>query len=224
MNPPRIALIHATPVAIEPIVAAFRRNWPEAQTTNLLEDSLASDLSRDGRITDAMHERFVRLARYAVDCGADAVLFTCSAFGTSIERAAQAVPVPVLKPNEAMVADALAGATRIGLLATFEPSIPSMQAEFEAMAAGKIQGGGRAVTLRTKAVPEAMQRLLAGDPEGHDALIAEGAKALADCEVIMLGQFSMASAAPRVAAAVPGARILTSPDSAIARLRAALKA
>ncbi|MGH8617182.1 MAG: aspartate/glutamate racemase family protein [Burkholderiales bacterium] len=220
MNKPRIALIHATPVAIEPIVAAFRRNWPEAQTTNLLEDSLASDLSRDGRITDAMNARFSRLARYAVDCGADAVLFTCSAFGTSIEHAAGATPVPVLKPNEAMIEDALAAGTRIGLLATFEPSLPSMQAEFEAMAKAR----GIKVELRTKAVPAAMQRLLAGDPEGHDALIAEGAKELADCEVLMLGQFSMASAASRVAAAVPTAKILTSPDSAIARLRAALKA
>jgi Asp/Glu/hydantoin racemase len=223
MNKPRIALIHATPVAIEPIVAAFKRNWPEAQTTNLLEDSLASDLSRDGCITDAMNERFSRLARYAVDCGADAVLFTCSAFGTSIEHAAGTTPVPVMKPNEAMIEDALANGTRIGLLATFEPSIPSMQAEFEVMAAASSQNGGGAVTLRTKAVPEAMTRLLAGDPEGHDALIAEGAKALADCEVIMLGQFSMASAAARVAAAVPGAKVLTSPDSAITHLRAALQ-
>lgn len=220
MNKPRIALIHATPVAIEPIVAAFRRNWPEAQTTNLLEDSLASDLSRDGCITDAMNERFARLARYAVDCGADAVLFTCSAFGTSIEHAADATPVPVLKPNEAMIEDALAAGARIGLMATFEPSIPSMQAEFEAMAAAR----KLRVELRTRAVPEAMKRLLAGDPEGHDTLIAEGARALADCDVIMLGQFSMASAAKRVAAAVPKAKVLTSPDSAITRLRAALKA
>jgi Asp/Glu/hydantoin racemase len=217
---PRIALIHATPVAIEPIVAAFRRNWPEAQTTNLLEDSLAADLSRDGRITDAMNERFVRLARYAVDCGADAVLFTCSAFGTSIERAAREMPVPVLKPNEAMVEDALASGARVGLMATFEPSIPSMQAEFEEMAKAR----NRNVGLRTKAVPAAMQRLLAGDAETHDALIAESAKELADCDVIMLGQFSMASAARRVAAAVPGKKVLTSPDSAIAHLRAALKA
>ena len=34
MSAPRIALIHATPVAIEPIVNAFRQLWPEARTTN----------------------------------------------------------------------------------------------------------------------------------------------------------------------------------------------
>ena len=48
MTAPRIALIHATPLAIEPIVNAFRRLWPQARTTNVLEDSLAPDLAADG--------------------------------------------------------------------------------------------------------------------------------------------------------------------------------
>jgi hypothetical protein len=34
MKSPRIALIHATPVAIDSIVAAFKRFWPAARTTN----------------------------------------------------------------------------------------------------------------------------------------------------------------------------------------------
>ena len=62
MKSPRIALIHATPVAIDPIVAAFKRFWPAACTTNLLEDSLSADLARDGELTDCMIERFVTLA------------------------------------------------------------------------------------------------------------------------------------------------------------------
>src|SRR5512142_434523 len=103
MAAPRISLIHATPVAIEPIVAAFRQLWPQAVTTNLLEDSLAADLAAEGRLTDAMIERFVALARYVHGCGADAILFTCSAFGPAIDAARRAVPVPVLKPNEAML-------------------------------------------------------------------------------------------------------------------------
>jgi|GEM_PF-7114029 len=31
----RIALIHAMPVAIEPICSSFRRLWPQALITNL---------------------------------------------------------------------------------------------------------------------------------------------------------------------------------------------
>ena len=81
----RIALIHATPVAIQPIMQAFEAGWPEAEVYNLLEDSLAPDLERAGGLGEAMVTRFRTLARYATDCGADGILFTCSAFGEAIE-------------------------------------------------------------------------------------------------------------------------------------------
>ena len=99
MHSPRIALIHATFVAIEPIVSAFRRLWPEARTTNLLEDSLSADLAAEGRLTGEMTARFVTLARYARGCGADAILFTCSAFGPAIDTAREGLDIPVLKPQ-----------------------------------------------------------------------------------------------------------------------------
>ncbi|HSQ05324.1 MAG TPA: aspartate/glutamate racemase family protein, partial [Burkholderiales bacterium] len=134
MKSPRIALIHATPVAIDPIVNAFKALWPQARTTNLLEDALSADLAAEGRLTEKMIQRFVTLARYAHGCGADAILFTCSAFGPAIEAARAAVPVPVLKPNEAMLDEAIAAGTRVGLIATFEPSIPALRAELEELA------------------------------------------------------------------------------------------
>ena len=137
MKNPRIALIHATPVAIEPICASFRRLWPQAQVTNLLEDSLATDLAAAGSLDDAMLERFRVLAKYSQACGADAILFTCSAFGPAIEAARDTVNIPVLKPNEAMMEEALAAGSRIALLATFEPSLPSMRAELESLAANR---------------------------------------------------------------------------------------
>ncbi len=70
---------------------------------NLLDDSLSADLARDGHLTDAMTERFLKLGRYVASTGAHAILFTCSAFGPCIEVVAAAhAPMPVLKPNEAM--------------------------------------------------------------------------------------------------------------------------
>ena len=62
---------------------------------NLLDDSLSADLARDGRLKDAMTERFRALGRYAAATGADAILFTCSAFGPCIEAVARAhAPMP----------------------------------------------------------------------------------------------------------------------------------
>lgn len=65
MSAPRIALVHAMQLAIEPVCAAFRQLWPQARVTNLLEDSLAPDLAAAGSITPAIVGRFVGLARYS---------------------------------------------------------------------------------------------------------------------------------------------------------------
>lgn len=219
MTSPRITLIHATPVAIEPIVKAFRQLWPEARITNLLEDSLAADLAAEGRLSDAMIGRFVSLARYARDCGADAILFTCSAFGPAIEAAQRALDIPVLKPNEAMLEEALAAGPRIGLIATFEPSIPALRSELDQMAAAR----GMKVTVRTLAVPLALLALHDGREEEHDRMIAAAAEEIGDCDALILGQFSMASAAGLIAPR-PGRKVLTSPVSAVTRLRDLLAA
>ena len=85
----RIALIHALAHSVAPVNEAMAAGWPEAARMNLLDDSLSADLARAGGLDDAMHDRFQRLATYAVDCGCDAILFTCSAFGPCIEAPAR---------------------------------------------------------------------------------------------------------------------------------------
>ena len=64
-----------------------------------------------------------------------------------------------------------------------------------------------------------MTALTTGDAERHDRLIAEAAARLAHCEVVMLAQFSMARARAAVQQ-VLGDKVLTSPDSAVAKLKA----
>ena len=131
----RIALIHAVTVAVAPVETAFRELWPEADCANILDDSLSGDRERDGRLTAAMTGRIIALAEYGRATGAAAILFTCSAFGEAIEAAAAGLPIPVLKPNEAMFEAALNAGRRIGMLATFAPSVASMEDEFRHMAA-----------------------------------------------------------------------------------------
>lgn len=208
---PRIGLVHALRHSPAPIAEAFARLWPEARLANLLDDSLAADLAAAGRLDATMTERFLALGRYARGCGADAVLFTCSAFGPCIERvAADLAPLPVLKPNEAMIEEAVACGRRIGLLATFAPTLASMPPEFAAVDAG--------VAVEPMLAEGALAALDRGDAAMHDRLAAEAARGLAGCDVIALAQFSLARAAPAVAAAT-GRRVLTTPDSAVRKLR-----
>ena len=207
----RIALIHALKHSVAPIEAAFARLWPEAVLMNLLDDSLSADLARQGALTPAMTERFLTLARYAAGCGVDGILFTCSAFGPCIEACARELaPMPVLKPNEAMIEDAAAAGRRIGLLATFAPTLATMPAEFAALPNPPI--------LHPMLIEGALAALDAGDPAEHDRLAAETARHLDGVDAIALAQFSLARAAPAVAAAT-GLTVLTTPDSAVGKLR-----
>jgi Asp/Glu/hydantoin racemase len=217
---PRIALIHATALAVEPIADAFRRHWPAATRMNILDDSLSVDRAAAGALTPAMVQRFIDLAAYAKRAGCDAILFTCSAFGPAIEEAGKAVGLPTLKPNEAMFEEALArcpqGGT-LGLVATFEASIPSMSAELLQMA----QARGHQLTLRTALAAGAMQDLADGQADLHHRKVGEAARELAACDAIMLAQFSMAAALPTAQAQV-SAPVLSSPDCAVLALKATM--
>ena len=203
----RITLIHALKHSIVPIEASFAKLWPEARLMNLLDDSLSADLAHDGGLSDAMTVRFLKLARYAVSTGSNAILFTCSAFGPCIEEVAREhAPMPVLKPNEAMIEQA-AQARCVGLLSTFPPTLASMPAEFPA-----------SVTLVPKLAEGALAALDRGDRAEHDRLVLEASKDLRDCDVIALAQYSMAPAADQVAQAT-GKPVLTTPDSAVLKLK-----
>ncbi|HEX4893678.1 MAG TPA: aspartate/glutamate racemase family protein [Hyphomicrobiaceae bacterium] len=215
----RVALIHAVTVAMPPVSSAFAELWPEAELVNLLDDSLPIDRAKSDDLTPALHKRITTLATYARDLGADGVLFTCSAFGAAIEAAARAATWPVLKPNEAMFEAALERGRKIGMLASFPRSISSMEQEFRELVAAR----GIEATLRSVCVPEAMPALQRGDAAKHDAMLAEAAPQLADCDAIMLAQFSMSGAAPDVQARVK-APVLTSPASAVRKIRTLLAA
>lgn len=77
------------------------------------------------------------------------------------------------------------------------------------------------VTLESVCVPAAMTALTAGDAKQHDRLIAEAAARLANCDIVMLAQFSMARARAAVQQVI-GDKVLTSPDSAVAKLKTLL--
>jgi hypothetical protein len=209
---PRLALIHALAHSVAPINDALARDWPAADRMNLLDDSLSADLARTGALDERMTQRFVALADYAVGTGAHAILFTCSAFGPCIEAVARRhARLPVLKPNEAMVDDAVAQAASgaIGLVASFGPTLQSMPAEFPP---------GQA--LHTELADGALRALNAGDGAAHDRLVADAAERLArrGCRLIALAQFSLARAEAAVAART-GLPVLTTVGSAVARLR-----
>ena len=230
MTKPRIALIHATPLSMSPVAKAFGAGWPQAQLLNLLDDRLSQDLAAVGHLDDALVARFVALATYAKSCAADAILFTCSAFGPAIEAAARATGLPTLKPNEAMFEDALAlckelaaldnnrgRKIQLGLLTTFEPAAASLVAEFEALAGAQ----GMDLPIVSRCADGAMAALAAGDAALHDRLVLQVAQELAGCDAVLLGQFSMAHVQEPVAQLLEKS-VFSSPGSAVRKLQTLL--
>jgi Asp/Glu/hydantoin racemase len=214
---PKIFLIHATPLAMPAIKASFDTLWPEARIANLLDDSLSGDLQEQGSITPSIFERFKALAEYGYRSGGRGIVFTCSSFGPAIDACKQSVPIPVLKPNEAMIEEALQYGDKIALLATFAPAIKPISDEFHEYA----RTLGRKLEILPLVALNALDALRKGDIAGHDELIAEEAKKAANCDVVCFAQFSMTSAAKRCAEA-SGRPVLTTPDSAVAKLKVLL--
>jgi aspartate/glutamate racemase len=212
---PRIVLLHATPVAMEPVQAAMAALWPQAEAVNLLDDGLTIDRAREGEnLSEELIERFVDLGRYAQRIGANGILITCSAFGPAIDRVERELPLPILRPNEAMFREAIAAGDRIGMLATFAPAVATMEEEFRQFA---IEAGASA-RLDTIIVPDAIELLRQGDAQAHNHLVAGAAPQFADHDAIVLAHFSTSRAAEQVRGQVK-IPVLAAPEAAVTRMK-----
>ncbi len=216
---PNIVLFSVHKDAMEAAVRAFESDWPAARISNLMDDGLFAWVRSTGGVVPEMYGVFRTLARYMIDRGADGILYTCSAFRECIDACIAEFDVPQLKPNDAMIEQALDAGSRIAVVATVGPTIPSISAEFEEMAAAR----GQKVELVPYVVEGAFDALAGGDAARHDALVAARAREIKGCDVIALAQFTLSRAAPAVAA-ISSIPVLNSPGAAVAKMRRMLGA
>lgn len=210
----RIALIHATRVAMEPIESAAKTVWPEAQIFSILEEALSADRASDRVPIAQINDRIVALARYAEKLDPKGILYTCSAFGEGIESAARTSHLPVLKPNEAMFEQAFGFGQNIAMIYTFSPSLAGMEQEFKDEVAKRNANS----TINSVLAKGAREALAAGDITTHNQIIAETAKQIKRADAIMLAHFSTATAADATRQ-VTSTPVLTSPESAIEKMK-----
>ncbi|MDP2240415.1 MAG: arylsulfatase [Burkholderiales bacterium] len=216
---PNIVLFSVHKDAMDAAVRAFEADWPEARISNLMDDGLFAWVRETGGVVPEMYDVFRTLTRYMIDRGADGILYTCSAFRECIDACMAEFDLPMLKPNDAMIGQALDTGSRIAVVATVGPTIPSISAEFLEMAAAR----GQTVELVPYVVEGAFDALAGGDAARHDALVAARAREITGCDVIALAQFTLSRAAPAVAA-VSSIPVLNSPAAAVARMRRMLGA
>jgi len=210
----RIALIHATRLAIDPIVNAFHKYWPEAEPVSLLDETLSIDRSKDDHLTDELSDRIIKLNGHAESFGAAGILFTCSAFGEAIEIAAAVTEIPVLKPNEAMFEKAFSLGERVAMVYTFPPAVAGMEQEFNDEANAR----SSKATVRSVFAEGARDAVERGDIKAHNQIICDTVSRVKDADVILLAHFSMATAASD-ASKVTDIPVLSSPETAVVKIK-----
>ncbi|MEE8286292.1 MAG: aspartate/glutamate racemase family protein [Gammaproteobacteria bacterium] len=208
-------MVHALHASIAPIEATFARMWPEAETVSLYDESLYVDFNKAGGVNQEIEERIEALLRFSAQSGAQAILFTGSLFGDSVEAARARLDIPVLTAYESMIEEAFAGprGPKLGLLATAEGTLDRMQSDIARYASA----GSYEYALEVNRVAGAIDALLWGDRTEHDELVVTAAAELARCDILMLAQFSMAPVADRIRKQL-GKRVLTSPGTAVEKL------
>lgn len=190
---PKIALIHATRLAIAPIEKTFQDYWPEANTFNLLDEGLLKDI--DSLSSQQMNQRFQSLASYATGTGCDAILFSCSVFSDSIDSVKKIFDLPVYKPNEAML-DAIYELARekkdlkTVVMGTSQLSVESLSSEIGEWS----KTNHASIQIDKLFIDQAFELLGKGQLDLHDALIIDAVKKNQYADLIVFTQFSMASA------------------------------
>ena len=135
--------------------------------------------------------------RYARDLynlyNVDAVLLTCSTMNRAfrqVSAAMQAVNVPVVQIDEAMMEEAVETQGRILVVATHGPTVTSTQSLLRETA----DRLGKSVEFSGATVEEAFERLGAGQIAEHNEVIAQAirqAQAQESLDVVVLAQLSM---------------------------------
>lgn len=226
----KLAIIHTTPLTVAPLADLAAELLPGTTLVNFVDDSVLPQLAENGGRVQAVSPRLVQYSRFAEEVGADAVLSACSSVGEVVAEMRRAVRIPVVRIDEAMAEVAVRRGGRLGVAATLPTTLRPTLALLDAKARER---GGEPPTeppstepLSTEplCVDEAYRRLLAGDREGHDALLAEALEALAErVDTVVLAQASMARVLPKLPRALHD-KFLTSPRLGMARVKGVLSA
>ena len=151
-------------------------------------------------LTDISRQRGVESASEPPDCG--------------VEAARADMSIPCLTSHEAMIEEAVALGSRLGILTTAPGSLKCLVEDIDRYS----KETGKSVTITDHIEDAARPIILAGDIETHDKMVAAAADKMTDCDCLMLGQFSM-TGAMKLFTDMPDRPVLTSAHTAVRKLQ-----
>ena len=218
---PTLAFIHTSPVLVPLFNSLCQRHLAGVEVFHIADESLIKNTIKAGKLEPLTTRRLAGYIQSARDAGADAVLVTCSSIGNATIASRPLFDFPVLRIDEAMAERAVDEGKIIGVLATLNTTLEPTQELVKTTAANR----GKEVVVKARLCQGAFEAVLRGDTETHDRLVREGLlELLAECDLIVLAQASMARVVDQLPAELRTKPILASPELAILRAKAALGA
>ena len=183
----RIAFVHTSMLLLERMRSEMSVQQPHVDRFHILNEGLVQDLSR-GEPRPVVYRAMVKQLLMAADTLTDLVVLTCPTLAPAVDIARHVCPVPIIKIDDAMAAEAVQIGRRICVLCTDTLTSGPMAGLLRHHAAGL----GRELLVETVVRPEAHTALYAGDPDRHDGLMLDAAREAAGrSELLVLAQASL---------------------------------
>jgi Asp/Glu/hydantoin racemase len=214
-----LAMLHTVSSLVPTFQGLCQELLPDVESFHMVDESLLKNTIRSGELTPTTTRRVLGHVASAEEAGADAVLVTCSSIGPAVALSRSVVSVPVVRVDEAMADLAVETGSRIGVIAT----LPTTLHPTAELVQARADTAGAQVTVTTHLCTGAFEALSRGDTATHDALIADGLRQLlGTVDVVVLAQASMARVADTLPEEDRRVPILSSPRSAVERVRTLL--
>ena len=210
----KLAIIHTTPVTIEPLKKLAEKYLANYEVVNFLDDTILPSLLSTGGNIEKIEHKLIQYSIFAKEAEADIILFACSSVGEVAIKAEQKVGIPVVRIDEAMAEQAVHQGDKIAVIATLSTTLnPTV-----ALLKQKADQFNKNNQILTVLADEAYSALMEGDKERHDTILANEISRLAEVsDVVVLAQASMARVLAHLSEEVK-VKCLTSPELGIQRI------
>ncbi len=210
----KVALISSTRAVFRPMEAAFREVFPEAQILHILDETLIEDFRQEGGLSPHSRHKALQMALTAQEACVAGILVTCSTLSPAVDDLRPFLKIPTVKIDEPVIEEVVQKADTVGLLATAETVLKSV----EPLVKKKAQDAGRKISVRPF-IKADVWPLLQKDPEAFYRDIAEAAtEAAQECQAVILTQVSIAPGRDFVEEKIRN-KIYASPIYAVQTLR-----
>jgi Asp/Glu/hydantoin racemase len=210
----KIALISSTRAVFASMDAAFKAVFPEAETIQILDETLLILFRQDGGLSVRSRRKALQMALSAQDAGVDGILVTCSSLSPAGDEIRPFLTVPIVKIDEPMFDQVVQKAESIALVASAETVLKSV----EPFVQKKADYFGRKVSLRPVVLADYWP-LLQKDPVSFYKAVGEACtRAARECQAVVITQVSMAPGREYASPEVRD-RVFAAPEYAVRALR-----